>query len=265
MTVRPRPLDRVVGLAHRGGAGHPELIGLENTLTAFRHAVALGFTHLETDVHATCDGVLLAFHDDVLDRVTDRTGRLATTSYEEVRHARIGGREPIPTFRSLLRALPGATFNVDLKSARAGELLIDLLESEQAWDRVLVASFSVLRAADFRRRAQGRVPTAATPPEVVAFRFLPSGRLARLVTRGRVAALQVPHRRGPLRVVTAGFVRRAHRAGVPVHVWTVDDPAEMRALLDLGVDGLVTDRTDLLREVLLERGLWPGAGAGVGG
>lgn len=261
MPVRPRSPDRVLAFAHRGGAAHPELLGLENTLTAFRHAWDLGYTHLETDVHTTADGVLLAFHDDVLDRVTDRTGRIASTSYDVVRRALVGGREPVPTFASLLEALPRATFNVDLKSARAGAVLADLLDAERAWDRVVVGSFSVTRVADFRRRTRGRVLTSATPPEVAAFRLLPSGRLARLVTRGRVAALQVPRRRGPLTVVTPGLVRRAHAAGVPVQVWIVDEPEEMRELLDLGVDGLFTDRTDLLREVLLQRGAWPAGSA----
>jgi glycerophosphoryl diester phosphodiesterase len=100
------------------------------------------------------------------------------------------------------------------------------------------------------------VPTSATPPEIVAFRLLPSGRLADLVTRGRVAALQVPHRRRRWVVATPGLVRRAHAAGKHVHVWTVDTPEEMRELLDRGVDGLMTDRTDVLKAVLVERGQW---------
>ncbi len=256
MPASPCPPERVLAFAHRGGAHHPDLVGLENTLVAFQHAWDLGYTHLETDVHATADGVLLAFHDDVLDRVTDRTGRIASTPYASVRRARVGGREPVPTFASLLHALPGASFNVDLKSVRAGALLADLLDAEQAWDRVLVGSFSPRRTGAFRRRTRGRVRTGATPPEAAAFRFLPSGRLARLLTRGRVAAVQVPRRRGRLTVVTPGLVRRAHAAGVPVHVWTVDDPAEMHEVLDLGVDGIFTDRTDLLRDVLRERGAW---------
>jgi glycerophosphoryl diester phosphodiesterase len=130
---------------------------------------------------------------------------------------------------------------------------------------VLVGSFSAARLNRFRRLTRGRVPTSAHPLEVVAFGLLP-GRLADLVTRRRVAALQVPHRRtlrlAGLRVtvpvVTKGFVRRAHAAGKHVHVWTIDDPEEMRELLDKGVDGLFTDRTDLLREVLEQHGSWEG-------
>ncbi len=247
-----------IAFAHRGGAHHPELPGLENTLAAFRHAAALGYTYLETDVHATRDGVLLAFHDDVLDRVSDTSGGVVDATYAEVREARIGGTEPVPTLAELFDALPDARFNIDLKADAAGPLLARFLDERQAHDRVLVGSFSVRRLNRFRQLTRGRVPTSAAPLEVIAFRFLPSGRLADRLTRGRVAALQVPHRRGPLTVTTAGLVRRAHRAGKHVHSWTIDDPDEMIVLLDRGVDGLMTDRTDILRDVLVQRGQWPG-------
>ena len=258
--------ERVIAFAHRGGAYHPEIEGLENTLAAFRHAVELGYRYLETDVHVTRDGVLLAFHDSVLDRVTDRVGAVAELTHAEVREARVGGREGVPTLVELLDAFPGARFNVDLKSDAAVDALADLVAAREEWDRLLVGSFSYARLARFRRLTGGRVPTSATPGEAVAFVLLPSGRLADLVTRGRVAALQVPHRR-TLRlagrairvpVVTRAVVRRAHAAGKHVHVWTIDDPGEMRELLELGVDGLFTDRTDLLREVLEEQGQWEG-------
>lgn len=247
---------RVLAFAHRGGAYHPEIEGLENTLAAFRHAAALGYDYLETDVHVTRDGVLLAFHDDVLDRITDRVGRVAELTLAEVREARIGGTEQVPTFTELLDAFPASRFNIDIKSDGAAAVLADLVRERDLWDRVLVGSFSPRRIREFRRLTGGRVPTAAHPWEIVAFRFLPSARLAdRLAGRGFVA-LQVPHRRGRLRIVTPGLVRRAHAAGKQVHVWTVDDPAEMHELLDRGVDGIFTDRTDLLKEVLVARGAW---------
>lgn len=245
-----------MAFAHRGGAYHPEIEGLENTLAAFRHAVALGYDHLETDVHVTGDGVLLAFHDSVLDRVTDLQGEIATLTYEEVRGALIGGREAVPTLAELFEAFPQALFNIDIKSRAAVAALAEFIAERHAWDRVLVGSFSPRRLNRFRRLTAGRVPTSGHLLEVLAFRALPSGRLADLVTRGRVAALQVPHRRGPATVVTAGFVRRAHAARKHVHVWTIDDPDEMRQLLDRGVDGLMTDRTDVLKAVLTERDQW---------
>jgi glycerophosphoryl diester phosphodiesterase len=259
----------VLALAHRGGAYHPEVEGLENTMAAFRHAVELGYRYLETDVHVTRDGVLLAFHDAVLDRVTDSRGAVAELTHAEVREARVGGREEVPTLVELLEAFPDARFNIDLKSEPSVRALAALVAEREEWDRLLVGSFSPGRLARFRRLTAGRVPTSAHPLEVVAFLLLPSGRLADLVTRRRVAALQVPHRRTlrlagrrvrlpavTLTVVTRGLVRRAHAAGKHVHVWTIDDPEEMRELLDKGVDGLFTDRTDLLREVLEQQGLW---------
>lgn len=246
----------VLALAHRGGAYHPEIEGLENTLAAFKHAVALGYDYLETDVHVTRDGVLLAFHDAVLDRVTDTTGAIADLTLAEVRRALVGGREEVPTLARLLDEFHGARFNIDLKADGAVDPLVDLLDDRRIHDRVLVGSFSPRRLRRFRRRTGGRVATSAHPLEVAAFRLLPSARLADLVTRGRPAALQVPHRRGPLTVATPGLVRRAHAVGKHVHVWTVDDPEEMHVLLDRGVDGIFTDRTDLLKEVLVDRGQW---------
>ena len=121
---------------------------------------------------------------------------------------------------------------------------------------MLVGSFSARRLRQFRRLTGGRVPTSAHPAEIAAFWLLPSARLADRLTGGQVAALQVPHRRGRLVVATRGLVRRAHATAKHVHVWTIDDPDEMKELLDRGVDGLMTDRTDILRSVLNERGQW---------
>lgn len=246
----------MLAFAHRGGAYHPEIEGLENTLSAFRHAAALGYDYLETDVHVTRDGVLLAFHDDVLDRVTDRVGAIADLDLADIREARIGGHEQVPTLAELVDAFPEARFNIDIKSTRAVPALADFVAERRMWDRVLVGSFSPASIRRFRRLTGGRVPTAAHPGEVLAFRLLPSARLAARVSGSDFVALQVPHRRGRVRVVTRGFVRRAHAAGLQVHVWTIDDPAEMVELLDRGVDGLFTDRTDLLKEVLVARGQW---------
>jgi glycerophosphoryl diester phosphodiesterase len=246
----------VLAFAHRGGAYHPEIEGLENTLAAFKHAVALGYDYLETDVHVTADGVLLAFHDSVLDRVTDQKGSISELKFEEVRRALVGGREQVPTLAQLFDEFPEARFNVDLKSDGAAAALAEFVAEREAWDRLLVGSFSRRRLREFRKLTQGRVPTSATPLDVVLFRFLPSGRLADRLTGRRVAALQIPHRQGRLTIASRGLVRRAHAAGRPVHVWTVDDPDEMRELLDRGVDGIFTDRTDVLKDVLTERGYW---------
>ena len=250
----------MLAFAHRGGARHPDLEGLENTLAAFEHAAGLGYTYLETDAHATSDGVLLAFHDDVLDRVTGSVGSIVETTYVDLRTALIGGREPIPRLADLLEHLPTARFNIDLKSPVAVQLLAELVEHTGAHDRVCVGAFSERRLRAFRRLVSRPVATSYGPVGVGLTRYAP-GRLAARVLDGPGDALQVPHRNRGLHIVTPGFVARAHAAGRPVHVWTVDEPEEMDLLLDLGVDGLMTDRTDVLREVLVRRGQWMGDAA----
>lgn len=249
---------RPVAMAHRGFS--PD--GLENSMAAFRAAVDLGYRYLETDVRTTADGVVLAFHDESLDRVTESTGRITGVTATEVASARIRGREPIPTFGDLVTGLPGIRFNVDVKDWNSVEAFAAAVERHQVHDRVLVTSFS-----DRRRRAvlallTRPVASSAGVASVALFtvlgRLLPesiSRRILRRVLRD-VHALQVPARYGMLQVVTPAFLRRAHNLGLVVHVWVINDPPEMRRLLELGVDGIVTDRADLLREVLVERGEW---------
>ena len=242
----PHPLP----LAHRGGAAE---VGGENTLGAFARAQALGYRYLETDGRVTSDGVLLAFHDEVLDLVTDQTGRLEDRPWSVVRHARLGNGEPIPTMEELLDAFPEARFNIDPKMDRAVEPLVDTLRRTNAWDRVNVAAFSDSRLLQLRKLAGRPVCTAMGPVAIGRLRLASYG-----VPPGPFAAacVQVPlrYRRAPL--VDARFVRAAHRCGIPVHVWTIDTPEEINRLLDLGVDGIFTDRPTVLKEVLTARGQW---------
>lgn len=254
----PRQAGHVLALAHRGGAKHPEVRGLENTLSAFRHAVGLGYRYLETDVHATRDGHLLAFHDRSLDRVTGQNGRIDTLPYATVKTALVDGREPIPRLEDLLEEFPDARFNVDLKTPGAVQPLLRLLRRTGAHHRLCVGSFtdSTLRA--FVREADPRVAVSCGVARVVVDRLLPASGLLDGLLRDRGAVYQVPWRRAGVDVVDRRFVERAHARGRHVHVWTVDDRAEMEHLLDLGVDGLITDRTDVLKELLVERGLWEG-------
>jgi len=250
------PPGSVIAMAHRGGAAHPDLRGLENTAYAFRHAVDLGYTYMETDVHLTAGDRLIAFHDDVLDRVTDATGAVAAASRETLDAARIAQLYPIPTMAELLEEFPGCSFNIDIKGEGAGAALAGLLDATGAHHRVCVGSFSTQRIWDFRKRTRGRVATSAAPAEVAAFLAAPSAGAVRRLLRGRVPVLQVPVRRGRLPIVTRRSVRKAHAAGMHVHVWTIDEPAQMAQLIDVGVDGLITDRTDLLKDLLVSRGLW---------
>ncbi len=234
-------------------------------MAAFRAAVELGYRYLETDVHTTSDGVLLLFHDDSLDRVTDGRGRISELTAAEVAAARIGGREPVPLFDELVAEFPEVRLNLDVKDWSSVRSLADGIERHHAHHRVLVASFS-----DRRRRAVLQLlslPVASSAGVMTNALFvllgplMPAAWLRRVLRRALrdVQALQVPVRYGAFRVVTAGYVRRAHALGLLVHVWTINDPAEMRRLLELGVDGIVTDRADLLKQVLLERGEWPGS------
>jgi glycerophosphoryl diester phosphodiesterase len=250
----------VIAMAHRGGALHPDLRGLENTLHAFRHAAQLGYRYLETDVHVTRDGQLVAFHDPVLERMTGRADVLAELRADELAELRIAGDHAVPSMAELLEDLPDCRFNIDLKAPAAVPALAELIERTKAHERVCVGSFSSRSMQRFRRLTGGRVVTAATPREVALFLASSWVGVSRLVRKRRFAVLQVPHMlpRGAdrLPLVTRALVRRAHAAGVHLHVWTVDEPAEMEQLLGLGVDGLITDRTDLLKQVLIDRGLW---------
>ncbi|MGX5715803.1 glycerophosphodiester phosphodiesterase [Arthrobacter sp. MAHUQ-56] len=249
-----------IAMAHRGFSAE----GLENSMAAFRAGADLGFRYLETDVHTTADGVLLLFHDETLDRVTDGRGKVADLVAEDVARARINGREPIPTFDELVTELPDARLNLDVKDWGSVRSTAAAIERHQVHHRVLVASFS-----DRRRRAVLKLlsrPVASSAGVVsnALFTFLGPllpGLLFRSLMRRvlrDVHALQVPVRYGRIPVVTPGFIRRAHALDLVVHVWTINDEQEMHRLLHLGVDGIVTDRADVLREVLIERGEWQG-------
>lgn len=241
MTLRP------VGFAHRGFA--PD--GAENSLAAFHAAVRLGYSHLETDARVTRDGVAVAFHDQMLDRVTNSIGTLTQLPWDEVRSARIMGREPIPRLDELLDAFPECRFNIDVKSNAAIGPTLDAVRRTAAWSRVRLAAFSHRRLRLLRAAAGPEVATALSPREVLAC-------LARrLRPPGYASAAQVPTGWSRFSLVTEGFVQRAHALGIEVHVWTINERSEMERVLDLGVDAVMTDRADVLRDVLIGRDAWP--------
>jgi glycerophosphoryl diester phosphodiesterase len=264
MTATTRPSRRhpfldhpgPIPFAHRGG----DVDGLENTLAAFQDAVDLGYRYLETDVHATADGVLIAFHDETLDRVTDRRGRISELDWEEVSRARIGGREPIPTFDELLASFPDARWNIDVKADGALGPLLERLEGDaDLLERTCVGAFADARLVAVRERLGERVCTSAGPDEVRRLRAASlAGRLSR---RLAVAAdcIQVPPRHGRIPLVDRVLLAAARGLGLPVHVWTINQEPVMHDLLDAGVDGLFTDATRTLRFVLRERGQWAGS------
>ena len=250
-----------IAIAHRGGAEEAP----QNTLEAFGSAIALGYRYLETDAHLTRDSVLVAFHDPHLDDLTDRTGAIAELTAAEVEAADAGhvfspdgGRTfpfrghgmRVPRLEELLLRWPDARVNIDPKADSAVEPLVALIEKLGAWDRVAFGAFSDRRLSRIRALSRGRACTSMGPRAVAA--ALAASVLGRMPRQG-ADCVQVPVRNGPVPIVTAGFVRAAHGAGLPVHVWTVNDEPEMRRLLDLGVDGIMTDRPRLLRDVLAGR------------
>ena len=284
----PRP----VAFAHRGGAAHAP----ENSWRAFEHAVGLGYRYLETDVQATLDGALVAFHDRTLNRVTGRPGRIARMNHRDLATAQINGTEPIPLLEDLLGAWPDVRFNVNLKDAPAIEPLAAVLRRTGAWDRVCVTSFSASRLRAARRVLDRQVCMAASPIGTAVVRFrgprgprdltrpgrvaagrgsrsgpglgrpaaeparggpaAEAGRGTQLALAERLARTGVRCAQVPAQVATPSFVSRAHALGLHVHAWTINSPGLMRELLDIGVDGIMTDETVALRDVLISRGEW---------
>lgn len=246
--------------AHRGW--HiGELAGMENSMSALRRAAEEGYTYLETDVHATADGVVIVHHDPTLDRTTDGHGPVARQRWSAVRRARINGVEPVCKLEDLLEELPHAKINIDVKADGAVSGVLAVLRRTRSWHRVCAASFSEQRLTRLRTHGGSKLLTSLGPRSAAVLRtrslapWLRSPRRAAAPVPVRLA--QVPRWHGWLRVVDPALVRHAHRTGVEVHVWTVDSEPEMRELLDMDVDGIITDRPDLLREVLRARGAWP--------
>jgi glycerophosphoryl diester phosphodiesterase len=251
----PRPR----AFAHRGWHVG-DLEGLENTLAAFTRAREEGFAYVETDVHATRDGVLVVHHDATLRRVAGHPGVLRALDWSDLADVRVRGRERLPRLEEVLEAEPTLRFNVDIKSPGSLRPMLALLERDDVAERVAVASTDEGRLRAVRQQFGDRVVTGVSARAALSLRtrsVLP-GPLARRVPVGGDLA-QLPTRVGAVPVIDPATVAAAHAMGIEVHVWTIDRPSEMHRLLDLGVDGLMTDRPDLLREVLVVRGEWTGA------
>jgi glycerophosphoryl diester phosphodiesterase len=242
----PRP--RVI--AHRGLA----LEAPENTLLAFLKALTAGATHLETDVHASADGVAVISHDPDLRRVAGREASVQHLTMRELRRIELGHGQGFCSLAEALDAFPEARFNIDVKDARAAAPTVDAIRDARATDRVLITSFSKARREAVARELPGVATSPSTPEIARALAAAKAGvsPAVRRALRG-FAAVQVPERRGPVHVVTERTVRAVQAAGLEVHVWTVNDAADMIRLLDLGVDGIVTDRCDVLKALVDSR------------
>jgi glycerophosphoryl diester phosphodiesterase len=248
-------------LAHRGRAlGVPE-----NTIAAFEKAIAAGAAYIETDVNATADGIAVAVHDPTLERVAGRPDRIADLTLAELREVDLGGGARFATLAEVLAAHPETRFNIDIKSEDAAAPAAAAILAAGAVERVLITSFSTKRRRAtielLERRLPGSPGRMRSPERVAASasagEFVPAllaakiglVPLARLLLR-RVDAVQIPQRIWHIRTVTPRTVRRLHAAGVEVHVWTINDPDEARLLLENGADGIVTDRADLMLDLV---------------
>ncbi|CAM3477437.1 glycerophosphodiester phosphodiesterase family protein [Occultella aeris] len=249
--LHPGPL----ALAHRGGAGYALNEGIENSLRAVRNAVDLGFTYVETDVRASADGVPFVFHDPDLSRVVGSAVDVHALTAADLRAATLAGGESIPTLAELLEEFGGTRFNIDVKSDDVVAPALAVIEAQRAFDRVLIAAFDHRRLQRVRR-AHPEAATSGSPLETASLRW-GVGAARSLAARNGVVCLQVPTTFRGRALVTGPFVATAHRYGLQVHVWTIDDADTMNALFDLGVDGIVADRIDVLRDVLIARGAWP--------
>ena len=218
-------------------------------MPAFQYAIDAGYRYVETDVQVTADGILVAFHDDDLSRTCGRPGRISDLPWSEGKTALVDGTAPIPLLEDMLGTWPELRVNIDCKTNTAEDALVTTLVRCAALDRVCVGAFSDRRMKRLTARLGDRLCTALSPGGVVALRF---GRPRRPAAN----AAQVPVQQGPITVVNERFVRRAHALGIKVHVWTIDEPAEMHRLLDLGVDGIMTDKPQVLRGVFEQRGAW---------
>ena len=243
--------DGPLAFAHRGG-GHE---APENTMAAFDRAVNMGFRYLETDARLTADGVVVAFHDASLDRLTDRSGRLADLPWTEVSAARVHGIQPVPQLADVLAAWESVRFNIDPKCDEVVEPLAELVRDLGMEQRVCFGSFKARRSARLARIAGPEACRSLGPLAVARLRLRSRGFPVPLLGGG-AACVQVPAHIEGRALVDVPFVESAHRRGLQVHVWTVDEPGHMHRLLDMGVDGLMSDRPSVLRGVLQARGVW---------
>lgn len=245
------PTPRV--FAHRGLATDAP----ENTLAAFADALTAGADYLESDVRATRDGVAVLTHDPDLRRLTGRSTQLAALTTQELAGVDLQGHR-VPTLRAALERFPAARFNLDLKSADAVQPAVRAILEADAVDRVLVSSFSERRRSSAVHALPGVATSASSRIVALALAALRNGlpRTAARLLNG-VHAVQVPEASHGVRVVTPRTVAGFQRAGVEVHVWTINTAPAMRRLLAWGVDGIVTDRADIAVSVIRGTSLSP--------
>ncbi len=242
-------VDPPFGFAHRGGNGPAP----ENTVAAFSRATELGYRYLETDVHRTADGILVAFHDDDLERVAGLPGQISDYSWERLSEVRLDGEHPIPRLTDLLETFPDARFNIDPKADDSVDPLIEIIRSFDAVPRVCIGSFSEGRIQRMQDALGPELCTSPGPQGVV--KVLLAAVLG-VPWTPPYACLQIPVSNYGIPLDSAWLIGRIKKLGLQVHYWTINGEAEMRRLLDRGADAIITDETEVLKRVLEDRGQW---------
>lgn len=257
--------DDILVMAHQGGDG----LRPGNTLAAFQHAADLGVDVLEMDIHSTADGVLVVIHDDTVDRTTDGSGRVQDFTFEDLQALDAGYHWPtlaeeaerddrpfrgegitIPALREVLETFPDYRMNIEIKQ-REPSIAADLCALLREYDvveQVLIASFHPQSINEFRA-ACPEVATSGVEPEITLYFALNTAFLG-ATYQPTAHAFQVPRSFGDLSVLTPRFVAGAVQHNVDVHAWTINDDAAMRAMIELGVDGIITDYPDVLLRIL---------------
>ena len=225
------------GFVHRGDTS----IFLENTIEAFQSAVSLGYQYLETDLRETSDGKIITFHDPNLKRITGANITISETKFSDIRMRRLPSRETIPTIDELLEEFPDSFINMDLKVNQIEEKVLKKINSHNALERVCLGSFNskVIKKIN---SLEPKILTSMGISQVIMYKFFQKKNISKLI--------QIPTRWNGIKVITKKFIDRLHNDGLKVHVWTINKETEMQSLIDLGVDGIMTDNASGLIKVM---------------
>ena len=241
--------QKFLAFAHRGGNESAP----ENSFLAFKNAVDIGYKYLETDVHLTKDGHLIAFHDNTLDRVTDKNGLIKDLTLNEIKKAKINGKEEIPLLSDLLDSFPQCFFNIDCKVNETVQPLINLIRTKSLIDRVCIGSFSQKRINYIRKSLGSSVITSMGPAEVILSKFLSFSSLSYNFSSSYTS---IPIERYGVKLLDKRNIDYLKSNNQKVIAWTINNEDEMKMLIKMGVDGIMTDNLSLLKSVLIEENLW---------
>ena len=241
--------DNPVAIAHRGGS----YLGSENTMEAFENAINMGFKFLETDIQITRDKKLIAFHDNTLNRVTDHKGYIINKTWNELKKTKVAGKFNIPLLSDIFYNWPEINLNIDPKNNASISTLIEFLKENNFFDRVCIGSFSGKRLETLRKIFGSSLCTSAGPLEVLKLK-LSSLNLRKFKIDAN--CVQVPLKYFEIKIIDRNFINYCHELNLKVHVWTINEIKEMEELLDLGVDGIMSDNLEGLKTVLTKRNLW---------